>query len=122
MIVISRSLIVVSSWAILVLVAFNSRFRKLIFAASGDIWVLFGLARFLVKGVGSVDGNNPDETEDEVVEVIDVQLVFVTVTELVSGIILGVDVEEQVEAEDVMLDGIEGSNTEILLAVVGIIE
>ena len=83
---------------------------------------MFGLARFLVKGVGSVDGNNPDETEDEVVEVIDVQLVFVTVTELVSGIILGVDVEEQVEAEDVMLDGIEGSNTEILLAVVGIIE
>ena len=53
---------------------------------------------------------------------IDVQLVLVTVTELVSGIILGVDVEEQVEAEDVMLVGIEGSNTEIRLAVVGIIE
>ena len=110
-----------SSTTILVFVAFNSRFRKLILAASGDSWGAFVLALFLV--LVAIDA------EAKGVELTRLLLVLVTYTEeLATGAILVADtvvadVKVQVEV-DATRDDNGGVNTpvEILVAVAGTTE
>ena len=105
-----------SSTTILVFVAFNSRFRKLILAASGDSWGAFVLALFLV--LVAIDA------EAKGVELTRVLLVLVTYAEeLATWAILVADVKVQVEV-DATRDDNGGVNTpvEILVAVAGTTE
>ena len=105
-----------SSTTILVFVAFNSRFRKLILAASGDSWGAFVLALFLV--LVAIDA------EAKGVELTRLLLVLVTYTEeLPTGAILVADVKVQVEVNATRDDN-GGVNTpvEILVAVAGTTE
>ena len=105
-----------SSTTILVFVAFNSRFRKLILAASGDSWGAFVLALFLV--LVAIDA------EAKGVELTRVLLVLVTYAEeLATWAILVADVKVRVEM-DATRDDDGGVNTpvEILVAVAGTTE
>ena len=108
LIVTSRSLTVVSRLTILVCVAFSSRFRKLILAASGDNKAVFALDFFRVEICGA-----DDCFADVVVEealILKVHMVFATVTGVVDTTLLGSEaVIHEGVAEDT-IDGIDGSD------------